>query len=112
MPVLLKKKQTKFSKKREKRDFEIKTVLLELPREQLYNNINFRVDEMLRNGLLKEAESLYPYKHLNALQTVGYKELFDYFDGKMTLVKAVEEIKKNTRHYAKRQMTWFKKYIG
>ena len=99
------------SKKKVKRDFEIKTVLLELARGQLYNNINFRVDEMIANGLLKEAESLYPYKSLNALQTVGYKELFDYFDGKISLEKAVEEIKKNTRHYAKRQMTWFKKNI-
>ncbi|MDE3183649.1 MAG: tRNA (adenosine(37)-N6)-dimethylallyltransferase MiaA [Bacteroidota bacterium] len=99
------------SKKKVKRDFEIKTVLLELPRGQLYNNINFRVDEMIANGLLKEAKSLYPYKSLNALQTVGYKELFDYFDGKISLEKAVEEIKKNTRHYAKRQMTWFKKNI-
>ncbi len=98
------------SKKKVKRDFEIKTVLLELPREQLYNNINFRVDEMIANGLLKEAESLYPYKSLNSLQTVGYKELFDYFDGKISLEKAVEEIKKNTRHYAKRQMTWFRRY--
>ncbi len=99
------------SQKKVKRDFEIKVSLLELPREELYNNINFRVDQMMENGLLKEAESLYPYKHLNALQTVGYKELFDYFDGKISLEKAVEEIKKNTRHYAKRQMTWFKKNI-
>jgi tRNA dimethylallyltransferase len=98
------------SQKKVKRGFEIKTVLLELPREQLYNHINFRVDEMIVNGLLKEAESLYPYKKLNALQTVGYKELFDYFDGKISLDKAVEEIKKNTRHYAKRQMTWFNRY--
>lgn len=99
------------SQKKVKRDFEIKVSLLELPREELYNNINFRVDQMMESGLLKEAESLYPYKHLNALQTVGYKELFDYFDGKISLEKAVEEIKKNTRHYAKRQMTWFKKNI-
>lgn len=94
-----------------KRDFKIKNINLEIPREQLYKNINHRVDEMLDAGLLKEAESLFPFKHLNALQTVGYKELFDYFEGKYSLEKAVEEIKKNTRHYAKRQVTWFKKYM-
>ncbi|MEO8819612.1 MAG: tRNA (adenosine(37)-N6)-dimethylallyltransferase MiaA [Ginsengibacter sp.] len=98
-----------FSNKKVKRKFEIKVRLLELPREQLYQNINLRVDEMMNHGLLKEVENLYPFKHLNSLQTVGYKELFDYFDGKISLEKAVEEIKKNTRHYAKRQMTWFKK---
>ena len=92
-----------------KRNFEIKVRLLELPREELYQNINKRVDVMMESGLLKEAEYLYPFKQLNALQTVGYKELFDYFDGKFSLEKAVEEIKKNTRHYAKRQMTWFRK---
>lgn len=92
-----------------KRDFEIKNILIELPREQLYKNINHRVDEMMEQGLVEEAEKLFPFKHLNALQTVGYKELFDYFEGKISLSKAVEEIKKNTRHYAKRQMTWFKK---
>lgn len=92
-----------------KRDFEIKNILLKLHREELYKNINERVDQMMDEGLLKEAENLFPYKHLNALQTVGYKELFDYFEGKIFLEKAVEEIKKNTRHYAKRQMTWFNK---
>ncbi len=99
------------SRNKVKRDFEIKVCLLELPREQLYKNINLRVDQMMDDGLLKEAEALYPFKHLNALQTVGYKELFDYFDGKISLEKAIEEIKKNTRHYAKRQMTWFNKNI-
>jgi tRNA dimethylallyltransferase len=99
------------SPKKAKRNFDIKVRLLEPPREQLYQNINKRVDEMMESGLLKEAESLYPFKHLNALQTVGYKELFDYFDKKYSLEKAVEEIKKNTRHYAKRQMTWFRKNI-
>ena len=92
-----------------KRDFEIKNILIELPREQLYKNIHNRVDEMMQQGLLEEAEKLFPFKHLNALQTVGYKELFDYFEGKISLSEAVEEIKKNTRHYAKRQITWFKK---
>jgi tRNA dimethylallyltransferase len=99
------------SQKKVKRNFDIKVRLLEPPREQLYQNINKRVDEMMESGLLKEAESLYPFKHLNALQTVGYKELFDYLDNKYSLEKAVEEIKKNTRHYAKRQMTWFRKNI-
>ncbi len=99
------------SEKKTKRKFEIKVRLLGLPREQLYQSINLRVDEMMNSGLLKEAERLYPYKHLNALQTVGYRELFDYLDGKIPLEKAIEEIKKNTRHYAKRQMTWFKKNI-
>ncbi len=100
------------SQKKQKRNFNIQVCLLELPREQLYNNINIRVDQMMESGLLKEAENLYAYKHLNALQTVGYKELFDYFDGKISFEKAVEEIKKNTRHYAKRQMTWFRRYEG
>ena len=99
------------SKQKAKRKFEIKFRLLQLPREKLYKNINERVDLMIENGLLKEAESLYPYKHLNSLQTVGYRELFEYFDGKYSLEKAVEEIKKNTRHYAKRQMTWFRKNL-
>ena len=93
-----------------KRDFEIKNILLELPREQLYDNINNRVDQMMEEGLLKEAESLFPFKTLNALQTVGYKELFDHFENKVSLSDAVENIKKNTRHYAKRQMTWFRRY--
>jgi len=97
------------SGKKTKRHFEIRNINLEIPREQLYKNINHRVDEMMDAGLLKEAESLFPFKHLNALQTVGYKELFDYFEGKYSLGKAIEEIKKNTRHYAKRQMTWFKR---
>jgi tRNA dimethylallyltransferase len=98
------------SQKRIKRDFEIKNILLELPREQLYKNINHRVDEMMEAGLLKEAENLFSFKSLNALQTVGYKELFDFFEEKYSLEKAVEEIKKNTRHYAKRQITWFKRF--
>ncbi|MEO5648628.1 MAG: tRNA (adenosine(37)-N6)-dimethylallyltransferase MiaA [Ginsengibacter sp.] len=99
------------SGKKAVRDFEIKNILLELPREQLYQNINQRVDQMMEEGLLEEAEKLYPYRHLNALQTVGYKELFDYLDHKISLDKAIEEIKKNTRHFAKRQMTWFKRKL-
>lgn len=65
---------------------------------------------MMDTGLLKEAENLFPYKHLNALQTVGYKELFDFMEGKVSLDKAIDDIKKNTRHFAKRQITWFKKF--
>ena len=99
------------SKQKAKREFDIKFRLLQLPREKLYKNINDRVDLMIENGLLKEAELLYPFKYLNSLQTVGYRELFEYFDGKYSLEKAVEEIKKNTRHYAKRQMTWFRKNL-
>ena len=97
------------SGKKVKRDFEIKNIVLELPREQLYININQRVDQMMEEGLLEEAKALYQYKQLNALQTVGYKELFDYFDEKISIENAIEEIKKNTRHFAKRQITWFKK---
>jgi tRNA dimethylallyltransferase len=94
--------------KKAERDFEMKNILLELTREQIYQNINQRVDKMMEDGLLAEAQALYPYKYLNALQTVGYKELFDYLDKKISLEKAIEEIKKNTRHFAKRQITWFK----
>jgi tRNA dimethylallyltransferase len=75
----------------------------------MYNRINQRVDIMIQQGLLEEAKALHPYKNLNALQTVGYKELFDYLDGKFTLEFAIEEIKKNTRRFAKRQVTWNKK---
>jgi tRNA dimethylallyltransferase len=100
------------SGKKIKRDFEIKNVLIDLPRQELYDNINRRVDQMMENGLLKEAERLLPHKNLNALQTVGYKELFDYFEGKISLAQAVDLIKKNTRHYAKRQMTWFRKQVS
>jgi tRNA dimethylallyltransferase len=92
------------------RSFEIKNKVLSLPREILYNQINQRVDQMIEAGLLQEVESLVPFKHLNALQTVGYKELFDYLEGKISLSAAVDNIKKNTRHFAKRQITWFKKY--
>ncbi len=93
-----------------KRDFEIKNMVMDVPRDQLYANINHRVDMMMEEGLLAEAEKLLPFRQLNALQTVGYKELFDYFDGKISLDHAVAEIKKNTRRFAKRQITWFKKF--
>jgi tRNA dimethylallyltransferase len=100
------------SQKKIKRDFDIKTILMDLPREQLYNNINARVDEMIREGLVKEAESLFAFRQYNALQTVGYSELFNYLEGKISLANAIEEIKKNTRHYAKRQITWLRKQQG
>jgi tRNA dimethylallyltransferase len=92
-----------------KRDFAIVKTGLELSREELHRNINTRVDKMMEAGLLEEVRSLVPYKNLNALRTVGYAELFDYIDGKISLEKAVEQIKINTRQYAKRQVTWFKK---
>ena len=82
---------------------------LEANREALYDRIDRRVDIMIAEGLVEEAKSLYENKNLNALQTVGYRELFDYFDGNISLEFAVEEIKKNTRRFAKRQMTWFKR---
>jgi tRNA dimethylallyltransferase len=98
------------SGKKVARDFQIRQIHLDLPREQLYKRINNRVDAMLNTGLLKEAEQLFPYRQLNALQTVGYRELFAFLEGKISYEKAVEEIKKNTRHYAKRQVTWFRKF--
>jgi len=91
------------------RDFNIIKIALELPRDVLYNRINQRVDTMLQEGLEAEVRSLQPWQHLNALQTVGYAELFDYFNGKMTKEAAIDAIKTNTRRYAKRQLTWFKK---
>ncbi len=97
------------TKEKKHRPFNVVKIGLELPRAELYLRINNRVDLMMAAGLLKEAESLLPYRHLNALQTVGYKELFDYFDGLTSLDRAVELIKQNSRHYAKRQLTWFKK---
>ena len=82
---------------------------IDISREQLYENINNRVDSMVDRGLVEEVRSLLPFRNLNALQTVGYTELFDYFDGKRGLEEAVNKIKQNTRNYAKRQMTWFRK---
>jgi len=95
--------------KTNKRPFQIITIGLDLPRQVLYQRINRRVDEMMQQGLEKEARSLYPYRHLNALNTVGYNELFDYFAGKTDLNSAIELIKQNTRNFAKRQLTWFRK---
>lgn len=93
------------------RNFDIKFEVMDIPREELYSRINTRVDRMLDDGLIKEAQELYSYKHLTALKTVGYKELFDYFDGKNSLDQAINLIKQDTRRYAKRQITWFKKYL-
>lgn len=92
-----------------KRDFSIIKIGLDLPREELYQRINHRVDMMMEYGLLEEAKSVYPLRHLNALQTVGYRELFDFFEGNSTLEQAIDKIKQNSRHYAKRQLTWFKR---
>lgn len=92
-----------------KRNFNILKIALELPKEQLHYNINHRVDNMVEHGLLNEVQALIPYQHINALQTVGYRELFDFFNGEILLPDAVDNIKKNTRQYAKRQMTWFRK---
>jgi tRNA dimethylallyltransferase len=94
---------------KKKRDFNIIQIGLELPKEQLHKNINSRVDAMMKEGLLEEVKKLQPFKKLNALQTVGYRELFGYLNEDMSLEDAVEIIKINTRQYAKRQMTWFKK---
>ena len=94
------------------RPFRIVKVGLEMPRKVLYNRINHRVDTMMANGLLKEAQQLYPKRHLKNLQTVGYVELFDFLDNKCTLPEAIDKIKQHTRNYAKRQLTWFKKDPG
>jgi len=97
------------NKEKPARPFNVITVGLAAEREIIYNRINQRVDLMMQEGLLQEAKTLLQYKSLNALQTVGYKELFHYFDGEWTLEFAISEIKKNTRRFAKRQLTWFKK---
>lgn len=91
------------------RDFNIEKFALTRPQEELHQRINQRVDEMMKMGLLDEARALMPYRSLNALNTVGYKELFSYFDGDITLNEAVEQIKSHTRRYAKRQMSWLKR---
>ena len=91
------------------RPFKIVKIGLQRPREELYERINRRVDEMMVQGLLEEARAVYPFRHLNALNTVGYKELFNYFSGEWTLDFAVEKIKQNTRIYSRKQMTWFKR---
>lgn len=95
------------SETKKERPFVIEKIGLNRPREILYNRINERVDIMMENGLLDEARNLYPFKGLNALNTVGYKELFNYFDGTWTLDFAIQMIKQNSRRYAKKQLTWF-----
>ena len=97
-------------KSNKKRNFVSKMILLQCPRKKLYNKINKRVDLMLDKGLEKEAYDLMRYKELTPLKTIGYKELFNHFEGTLSLDDAINEIKKNTRRFAKKQMTWFKKY--
>ena len=97
------------NKEKNSRNFTPIIIGLEADRKIIYDRINHRVDIMVRDGLLAEAQKLYPNKTLNALQTVGYRELFQYFDNEISLEFAIEEIKKNTRRFSKRQMTWFKK---
>lgn len=91
------------------RPFRILKIGLERPREELYDRINRRVEQMIEDGLVDEARKVYHLRHLNSLQTVGYRELFACFDGEYDLARAIELIQQNTRHYAKRQMTWFRR---
>jgi len=96
------------NKKNKKYDFESVNFCIKVDRELLYKKINYRVDKMISDGLIKEAKTLFKFKDLNSLNTVGYKELFEYFKGNLTKSQAIEKIKQNTRRYAKRQMTWLK----
>ena len=101
---------TSFRKKEKKtRPFNIIKIGLNRERENLYNRINLRVLQMFDKGFIEEARSVYPYKSFNSLNTVGYKELFDYFDGKLTMTEATAKIQSNTRQYMRKQLTWFKK---
>ena len=95
--------------KKKERDFEIEKIVIEMPREQLFDRINRRVLAMMEQGLEDEARRVYPMRHLNSLNTVGLKEMFAYFDGEMDLDTAISRIQKNTRVYAKKQLTWLKK---
>ena len=104
------KTYTSFRKRiKKERPFRIIKIGLDRPREELYQRINARADKMMEEGLLDEARQVYPMRDMNALNTVGYKELFDYFDGRWPLEEAVERIKGNTRRYARKQLTWYKK---
>ena len=104
------KTYTSFRKKEKKqRPFHIVKIGVNRPREELYQRINQRVDQMMADGLLEEAKRVYQQRDMNALNTVGYKELFDYLDGRWSLEEAVERIKGNTRRYARKQLTWFKR---
>lgn len=101
---------TSYRKKiKKERPFKIIKIALDRPREELYNRINLRVDQMIDEGLVEEARALYCHKDLNALNTVGYKEIFEYLDNKCTIEEAIERIKGNTRKYARKQLTWFKR---
>ena len=108
--VMTGKTYTSFRKaEKKRRPFEIVKIGLNRQRDELYDRINRRVDNMMAHGMLDEAKGLLEKRHLNALNTVGYKELFDYFDGRWPLEEAVERIKGNTRRYARKQLTWFKR---
>ena len=98
-----------YKKEKIKRDFKIIKIGISTERENLYNRINQRVDQMIKSGLIDEAKKLFQFHKFNALNTVGYKELFDFFDNKIDKETAIEEIKKNSRRLSKRQMTWFKR---
>ena len=91
------------------RSFKQIHIGLDMDRQELYDRINLRVDKMLEGGLEKEAKEFYPYKRLNSLNTVGYKELFEYFDGNISYEQAIKLIKRNSRRYAKRQLSWFRR---
>ena len=107
---LLSKKPTSNSRQLvTNRPFRILKIGLERPREELYDRINRRVEQMIADGLVEEAKAVWPMRHLNSLQTVGYRELFAHFDGEYDLARAIELIQQNSRHYAKRQMTWFRR---
>lgn len=97
------------TQKHKERPFRIIQIGLTRDREELYDRINRRVDEMMEEGLLEEAKTVYPFKHLNSLNTVGYKEIFNYLDGEWNLEFAIEKIKQNSRIYSRKQMTWFKR---
>lgn len=92
---------------KKERQFNTIKIGLNRPREELYSMINARVDKMINDGLVEEAKGVYQYRNLNALKTVGYREIFEFLDGKITLDKAIELVKRNSRHYAKRQLTWW-----
>lgn len=100
------------TKNQQQRPFKIIRIGLNTDREQLYNQIGLRTEQMISAGLIEEAHNLYPYRYLNALHTVGYTELFEHFDGKTSLQEAKTKIKQNTRRFAKRQLTWFRKYTA
>lgn len=96
-------------RQRKERPFNIVKIGLTAEREYIYNRINTRVIDMLSQGFLEEARRVYPYRHYNSLNTVGYKELFEYFDGNISLDEAIRRIQSNTRRYCRKQQTWFKR---